>query len=387
MTVLSFNNLMKVFQDTQEELQKLLHYEQNSDPEEMGKIIIETYDVESQDNDDDCIESNIEKVYNNQVSITSNSEKNHVTENMKQDSCFNNDLTTQIVNLEKSENSMTSTNGSEVTAKKYSCDKCGDVFLLKSGFIHHMWQKHNICIQTEKCEQYSTDVKITLPAECSDKAFKFVQTIPSKPRMKSKFQCQICKQSFGNRVELKAHYNSHRTIKCIHCDAAFIKNSYLKDHMLMHSNDKKFVCDVCGKSFKYRNGLSVHKTVHLAYKSHICDVCGLGFNAKNTLLTHIKLKHSADEKKYACSECDLVFKVKSWLDKHFQRKHTKNRSKDFVCSKCGIAYLNKYTLTRHINNIHMGNGKRYSCHICEKSYTMRNKVITHMQSKHGMVLS
>lgn len=349
---------MKTFQDSEEELRNVIvNFTKNVDLDipdsSVEKIIIETYNGDSQQNED-----------SNESEVPKNISKN------------------TIENTEHSSN-LKSEPQVEVLSKKYSCDECGDVFLLKSGFSHHMMQKHDISIPIVNYEHYSSDVKIKIPKDCKDNAFKFVQKSVSYKTFR--FQCQICKEGFQTGPDLKSHYDIHRTYKCDQCGAAFIKKSYLKDHMLMHTSERKYICDICEKTFKYRNGLSVHKSVHVKLRSHICEVCGQGFNARTTLLTHTKLKHYPTNEKYTCADCGITFKVKSWLDKHIQRRHTKNRAKDFICSICGIAYLNKYTLTRHMNDKHLGNGKRHYCHICNKSYTMKNKLFAHMQNKHNIV--
>lgn len=385
MTILNFNNLMKIFQDTQEELKKLLpSHEKNDEVEEelttIEKIIIETYNGDGYNDDDSSSDS-----CSQNGNIASNyCEEKHIIENIEIE-VKKSPISPEKTVVINSRNQNESANGTEIDSKKYSCDECGDVFLIRSGFIHHMVHKHNICIPIEKCELYSSDVKIKLPNGCTDKVLKFVQKLPSQPTKKFRFQCQICQKGFETNSDLKVHYNIHKTFKCDQCGAAFIKKSYLKDHMLVHTMERKYVCNVCGKGFKYRNGLSVHKNVHVNQRSHICEACGQGFNARTTLLTHMRLKHNVNEKQYTCPECGVIFKVKSWLDKHFQRKHTKNRTKDFICAICGVAYLNKYTLTRHMNDKHLGNAKRYDCHICEKNYTMRNKLISHLQLKHSVL--
>lgn len=380
---------MKVVQDTQEELLKLLN-KKNETAEidiTLGSTIetvtIETYDIESQINEESCDSYNQTKISDNTAldnKIDYSPDK--FVPDFHQASVHFSDILSKTSHLKDQSNIKSE---SEIFSKKYSCNECGDVFLMKLGFTHHMLQKHSICISERNIDQYSANIKITVPVDFSDNGFQYVKKIPLQPKKQHQFQCQICKNGFANRLDLKSHYNIHKTFKCDQCDAAFIKNSYLKDHLLMHSTEKKYICDLCGKAFKFRNGLAVHRTTHSNHKAHICEACGQGFKAKTTLLIHIKLKHSLDEKKFACSECNLVFKMKSWLDKHFKRKHTKNRSKDFICSVCGISYLDKTTLTRHTNDKHLGKGKRFSCQICEKSYTMKNKLFDHMQIKHSTV--
>lgn len=392
MTVLNFNNLIKVFQDSQDELKKIIATKRlnvsdvsdtNPDTE---KIIIETYD-ESGDNEKLSDTSSEKEEFPNEMLNQTNEtddQSENVVEILKEDikpfSVVDEDEITYFEIQEIAETKFET----EVPWKKYTCDMCGDVFLIKTGFSHHMMQKHSICVPTENYDKYSSDVKIKLPDDCASKAFKFAPK-HSQSKKTHRFQCQICKQGFEDGKDLKFHYKIHKTFKCDKCNAAFIKSSYLKDHMSMHSTEKKHVCDICDKAFKYRNGLAVHKIVHSNDRAHICESCGRGFNARTTLVTHMRLKHSINERSFACPECDSVFKIKSWLDKHMSRRHTSNRTKDFVCSICGISYLNKTTLTRHMNNKHFDKERRFFCNICEKSYTMNNKLVKHMQTKHNLL--
>ncbi|CAG9839292.1 unnamed protein product [Diabrotica balteata] len=274
----------------------------------------------------------------------------------------------------------------EISSVKYTCDECGDSFLYKVGFSSHMVQKHSIYIENHMYSQYSTQITVKIPAP---KGITFARKYHNKKNTKiltESFQCQICKEHSKSADELKEHYNTHKTHICEHCGAAFLKHSYLREHLVAHTTERRYPCDICGKKFKYRNGLSVHRNIHVNFRGFMCETCGKGFNARSTLKTHMKLKHT-NERNYPCPECDLSFKVKSWLDKHYSRKHTLNRTKDFVCNVCGMAYLNKTTLTRHISEKHTGTPVRHYCTICEKSYSMKNKLSLHQQKKHGIILN
>lgn len=275
----------------------------------------------------------------------------------------------------------------EISSRKYTCEECGDSFLYKVGFSSHMVQKHGKYIENHQYDQYSTEITVKLPPASTEINFIRKQIPKKSIKLEGNNRiCQICKEMLPSIEELKEHYNGHKTHICEHCGAAFIKNSYLRDHLLVHTSVKRYTCDICGKKFKYRNGLAVHRNIHVNFRGFMCDTCGQGFNAKSTLKTHMKLKHS-DERNWPCPECDLTFKVKSWLDKHYSRKHTLNRTKDFVCNICGIAYLNKTTLTRHITEKHTGTPVRHYCTVCEKSYSMKTKLNIHMQKKHNIILN
>lgn len=267
-----------------------------------------------------------------------------------------------------------------VHSVKYTCE-CGDCFLYKLGFRHHMQYRHNTIIDESDLPKYAENIKLTIPTGFPN----FVEFVSPKTTLKrNKLQCRICSDSFSTEEEVKAHEEIHKTHVCDQCGAAFLKKGYLQDHLLMHSEDRRYQCKVCSKAFKHRHTLSVHKKIHEDTKSFVCEICGTGFRQRTTLVTHTLLKHS-DVKNFPCPNCNLRFNLKSTRDKHYIRKHTFNREKSFVCNKCGAAYLNKTTLTRHMSDKHLGKAKYYPCTICEnKMYVMKKGLRTHMMKKHGI---
>nr|XP_023025564.1 zinc finger protein 99-like [Leptinotarsa decemlineata] len=367
--IISFNNLIQILKETEETFKN-----SSNKKEEVVFMDEEDYNNFIECETGSYVESDNEEIKPNLEYTTS-----ELTENKQETECgdiFQNDIKDNCRIIDEMGNR-------EIKSVKYSCESCGDSFLFKSGFCQHMVQKHNTYVMEDEYKQYSKEITIRLPPPLPENAVKVIKkTYISK---RARFQCQICKTIFSAGQELKDHYHTHKNHVCEHCGAGFIKSSYLRDHLLMHSSERRYTCEICGKKFKYRNGLSVHKNIHVNFKGFICDTCGQGFNTRSTLKTHMKLKHT-DERNFQCSECDLSFKVKSWLDKHFSRKHTSNRTKDYVCNMCGIAYLNKTTLTRHMSDKHTGTPVRHHCNVCDKSYTMKNKLNAHMQKKHNIIL-
>lgn len=66
----------------------------------------------------------------------------------------------------------------------------------------------------------------------------------------------------------------------------------LDKHMLVHSQDRKFKCDVdtCEKSFQTRYTLRIHKRVHSLEKPYACH-CGVSFAYKCLLKAHNEKHH------------------------------------------------------------------------------------------------
>lgn len=274
----------------------------------------------------------------------------------------------------------------EIPSTKYTCEICGDCFLFKSGFGHHMLMVHNVCIQVSQYEEYSSQITIKVPKGLPDVGTKYARKCnPPIPLYKTEIQCKKCKETFESVEALKEHIEVHKTFKCDQCGAAFIKNSYLRDHLLKHSAAKCYSCKDCGQAFKYRSALAVHRREHIGTNTgHMCESCGKNFKERGTLKTHIMLKHT-NERKFPCSSCDLTFKLKAARDKHYMRKHTFNRTKDFVCSMCGMAYLNKETLTRHMTEKHTGTPICHWCTVCQKSFTMKSNLSKHLRNKHNVI--
>lgn len=82
----------------------------------------------------------------------------------------------------------------------------------------------------------------------------------------------------------------------------------------IHSKEKPFKCNECGKGFCQNRTLMVHKNQHLPNSPYNCATCGRSFNQRSNLKTHL-LTHT-DSKPYSCKECGKDFRRKCDLRRH-----------------------------------------------------------------------
>lgn len=54
-------------------------------------------------------------------------------------------------------------------------------------------------------------------------------------------------------------------------------------HMNRHNGKKKYVCNVCDKTFTYPTVLKMHKRIHLGIKKFTCKECNTSFIQSNHL--------------------------------------------------------------------------------------------------------
>lgn len=87
-----------------------------------------------------------------------------------------------------------------------------------------------------------------------------------KPLSEENFHCNICNKKFKTESTLKNHrlvHSDDRQFSCTLCDKTFKCTTYLNSHLVTHSNERQFTCLTCGSSFKWKQALNLHiKKLH-----------------------------------------------------------------------------------------------------------------------------
>ena len=95
------------------------------------------------------------------------------------------------------------------------------------------------------------------------------------------------------------------------------------------TDSKKFVCDLCEKTYVSKQALVNHmKFVHSAdsdQHKHVCQVCEKSFSKGYSLVHHMKFAHNADsdQHKVVCGACGQKFTTMFGLKQHTARAHGK----------------------------------------------------------------
>ncbi|XP_068222699.1 zinc finger protein 709-like [Palaemon carinicauda] len=291
-----------------------------------------------------------------------------------------------------------------ITSKNWTCSVCTKVFKYKKAYNKHV-AAH--MLKGERSESFAKeDSKEDLPislnrvrhsCEVCKTSFSCLDWLRKHLDLES-YTCEICKSSFSSCKDFKEH-KKHHSLDCSKCGKVFKKLGLLKQHILIHTEaqhckickktypnewslrrhmmaihaDNRHVqCDLCGKLYEKRY-LKSHMMTHTGERPFKCEVCGDSFVQRIHLRTHMKI-HTG-EKDYFCDTCGKMFALKSTLDVHC-RTHT--GEKPYTCHTCCKRFASLTSLRQH-KRTHYPNEK-FACEICNKKYAQKFPLYLHYKS-------
>lgn len=193
------------------------------------------------------------------------------------------------------------------------------------------------------------------------------------------FKCEVCGKCFRLPGGLASHAKFHtgeKPFKCAICNKGFSQAGSRIIHMRLHTGEMPYKCDECGKLSRHITAHKTHKRMHSGEKPYKCDVCSKQFNAQSNLITH-GLIHTG-KKPHGCKYCDKSFRVKYMLDNH---EKTHRGEKLHVCIECGHAFTQKGALQVHMR---MHTKERpFHCEWCDYKAASGGSLSTHMFTHTG----
>uniref|UniRef100_A0A8D9EV88 Zinc finger protein 26 n=1 Tax=Cacopsylla melanoneura TaxID=428564 RepID=A0A8D9EV88_9HEMI len=187
------------------------------------------------------------------------------------------------------------------------------------------------------------------------------------------------------RRHLREVHSSNKRFVCDICGKQFSSSDRVNQHRnKLHFGlglpiEKKFECHHCNMKFSSKFFVSEHINTHTGYKPYKCQICGKTYGNIKSYNTHMK-RHKQEagqlkpEEIHKCNICNKVFLENSRLTKHHAWVHG---DKYHECKICGAKL--KGNMQKHMLS-HTGE-KPYCCHICGKS--MRGKLKEHMLTHTG----
>lgn len=150
------------------------------------------------------------------------------------------------------------------------------------------------------------------------------------------------------------------------------------------SDDRDFVCIICGVHFSEEKQFYGHLRIHTGEVLWSCVQCpnsNVKFNSLSRLRMHENTCHNVI-RPYKCQECSLEFDRASQLDYHQRSVHLGEKS--HICQICEKGFFRKTDLRTHLN-IHLGTNVCI-CEVCGRKFNHVSNLIRHCRTHAGWFL-
>ncbi|XP_036323355.1 serendipity locus protein H-1 [Rhagoletis pomonella] len=196
------------------------------------------------------------------------------------------------------------------------------------------------------------------------------------------YRCSVCDRDFEQEASLKKHVKTHRSAdprkdawkKCPDCGKC-LKLGSMWMHRKIHSDNKKYGCDICGQKFVQKINLTHHSRIHTAEKPYECPECQKRFQERSHLQRH--QKYHAQTRSYRCEKCGKMYKTERCLKVH-NLVHLEQRP--FACNVCDKSFISNSKLKQH-SNIHTGE-RPFKCNYCPRDFTNFPNWLKHTRRRH-----
>lgn len=236
------------------------------------------------------------------------------------------------------------------------------------------------------------------------------------------YECSACNKKFFNKAKLNTHFRARHegilNFKCKECGKGFINSFTLQIHSVVHTGERPYTCDQCGKSytqvphlkrhiatahegkklppqkprtadreiicgfcgkvFYSEQNLKIHERIHTGDKPYKCDMCDKSFTQSSSLDTHKKGVHKSEsEPRLSCHICNRSYKNSNSLKNHIYVEHKMKNELNLECSECSKTFSTKKNLGRHMIEVHE-KIKTVSCEICNRGFSNKRVLLQHM---------
>ncbi|KAM3968916.1 uncharacterized protein ACR2FA_002119 [Aphomia sociella] len=145
-----------------------------------------------------------------------------------------------------------------------------------------------------------------------------------------KYTCYYCGRMYKGETGLNMHIKKHETYMKMqdlnrkHPDKRTINEGrkQIKTELVEKSPmDTKLTCETCGRNFLGERALMWHNRLHTNERPFKCDVCGRGFVSLNRRNQHAVCAHTVPTRR--CPLCPALFHLRSMVNTHIKKVHLK----------------------------------------------------------------
>ncbi|CAD7692035.1 unnamed protein product [Nyctereutes procyonoides] len=263
--------------------------------------------------------------------------------------------------------------GKERSQKLLRCRACGKQFYFSIKFQqqeHHVKQKPFINMDTVSfvkswgihdsgksfaCVEVQKDFLSGLghlqqeATEWGEVKHNYTSTLIKYQRIHTgerPYEYNECGKSFTTNLALCYHHRVHtgeRPYKCSECGKSFVRKNSLSVCLKVHSGEKPYKCNECGKSWRCKSTFIQHQRIHTGERPYECSECGKSFTSRSALHSHQRV-HTG-EWHYECTDCGKSFTTTSDLHSH---KRVHNSERPYLCTECGKSFIQRNTLNVHV---------------------------------------
>lgn len=129
------------------------------------------------------------------------------------------------------------------------------------------------------------------------------------------------------------------------------------------------------------------KKMEAEVKRKYCDFCNYFSNKNSNVVRHKATVHASNQKakKFVCNICNRTFSYKCTLKTHFKihlhSKCTLPEKSNFICIECNTYFSSQQNLKRHRQTLHEGLIS-YDCVICKQNFSTKTMWKVHASTKH-----